>query len=280
MKAMRMKEPVKNKLDTSVLRVKNYEALFLSDIHFLVSSDIVANSHVALLELLSNFIERKINFRDIYLVGDIVENWYFSAREKLETSHHRLNKLFNLLDELWNREGSLYYIIGNHDTTSFNQGLGSWLRDYLEKRNWIVCNWYQNAHFIAIHGHQGQYGKFSWILNIIAVRSLYALARVIPGLFKFAERLYNRNLNHKRLPSKSQLDKYYARLSNVIHRRDRLMITGHTHEFLYLPKQKILNTGDWLESRTLVIQDKRTFSGYKLRDAKLTREFSCELETK
>lgn len=268
----------KSKMDISVLRQRSYDALFLSDIHFLISDDVVQNAHRDLLELLESMIGRGIKFRDIYLVGDIVENWYFSSKQMIQRNPQRLNRLFDLFAQLWNEEGSLYYITGNHDTTALNQSLDTWLKDYLEKRNWILCDWYQNAHFIAIHGHQGQYGKLKWCVNILGVRIMYALGKVIPGLFNLAERLYNHNLNHRKSPSNNQTEKYYRKLSKIFHRRDRLMITGHTHEFLCLPDQKLLNTGDWLESRSLVIQDHKVFTGYKLEETKLISQYVFDLK--
>lgn len=272
-----VKKP-KARFDISALRKKSYEALFLSDIHFLISDRVLENAHTDLLGLLETLRSKGIVFRDIFLVGDVVENWYFSAEAAKQKNPERLNRLFELLSSLWSRAGSLYYIIGNHDTIAFNQGLSSWLQNYLEKREWIVCNWYQNAHFIAIHGHQGQYSKFSWGLNILGVRTMYALGRLIPGLFGLAEKLYNRNLNHSEKASEAQREKYYKKLSRIVHRRDRLMITGHTHEFLCLPDQKILNTGDWLASRTLVVQDKTLFCGYRLIGKRLAAEYRLDLD--
>lgn len=270
---------VGSKLDISAIKGKSLDALFLSDIHFLVSDSIVENSHKELLELLATMIDRKIKFRDIYLVGDIVENWYFSAAEVRSRNPQRLNVLFDRLRQLWNEDGSLYFIVGNHDTTAFNQGVSLWLRDYLEKRDWILCEWYQNAHLIAIHGHQGQFGRLSWMLNILGVRIMYTLGRIIPGLFGLAEKLYNRNLNHKATPSDSAVEKYYKKVSAKVHQRNRLLITGHTHEFLCRPEQKILNTGDWLKSRSLIIQQGKVFTGLQLVAGKLERRYSFDLRT-
>ncbi len=42
------------------------------------------------------------------------------------------------------------------------------------------------------------------------------------------------------------------------------MISGHTHKPLCIPELRILNTGDWMDSRSFILQKKRRFYGVQV----------------
>ena len=253
-------------------------ALYISDVHFLLDGRVREHSHQDLLNLLDRFYERNVRFFRIVLVGDIVESWYFSSEKRFKADSGLLNKLFGRLDKLAMFASEKYYIIGNHDTTSFSMQLDRTLARYLEKNNWQVSEKVEGEHFIAVHGHQGQYSKLTWIMDIFFVRLFFTLGRIFPKFFKWAERFYQENLNHKDPRNTEEAIAYYSKLSKTVNQGNRLMISGHTHEMICIPELNIINTGDWIKSRTFVLQKESRFIGCKLENNKIKKVFRYDLK--
>ena len=246
------------------LKEHTYTALYLSDIHYLIDHKIRNHNHKDLFRLLNYFYKRKIRFKRIVLVGDILESWYFSADKKLKNSKKRFDKLFDRFDRLATPKGVKIFVVGNHDTVSFRQKLASRIEDYLEDRNWEITEKYESRAIVAMHGHQGQYNKFNWAFDIAIVRLLFNLARLFPRFFQYAENFYNQHLNRKDPVTKEEKLKYYSKLSSIAEQGNRVLITGHTHDFLAMPELKIINTGDWIQNRSFVMQKKTRFFGLQL----------------
>lgn len=267
----------KRKIKLKKIRKKRtYDALYISDIHYLIDKQIRDHAHDELFVLLDAFRKKNILFRKIILVGDILESWYFSAARHLVRNIARFDELFGRLDQVCSKGGLKYYIVGNHDTTSYTQGLANRISDYLRDRNWLTGEWYQNDKIIAIHGHQGQYSKTKWMFDIFIVRLLHFLARFFPGFFKKAESFYNKHLNRTDPVTNEEKIQYYSRLSKIVNQRDRVLITGHTHDFLVMPELRIINTGDWISSRSFVIQDGNIFIGCRLRPKGVKKVFEVD----
>lgn len=253
---------------------KTYEDFFISDIHYLLDKRIKNHNHKELFQLLDYFYKRGIRFRRMFLVGDVIENWFFSAEKKLRRSKKRFNKLFDRLDRLLVSDEHKIFIVGNHDATSITMDLPDDIGKYLRKRKWQVMRQYKDKHMIVVHGHQGQYNRLTWALSILFLRFLHGLATIVPRLFYVAEHFYNRHLNHVDPTTASQREKYYNRLARLCQRDDETLICGHTHEFLCIPELKIINTGDWVGSRTFVIRTRRRFMGVQMKGRKeFSREF-------
>lgn len=65
---------------------KIYDGIFLSDVHYLLNKKIKSHKHKELFQFLDHLNQRNVRFKNIYLVGDIIENWFFSASRKLKRS--------------------------------------------------------------------------------------------------------------------------------------------------------------------------------------------------
>ncbi|TGK59450.1 UDP-2,3-diacylglucosamine diphosphatase [Leptospira wolffii] len=249
-------------------RGRIYEGFFISDIHYLLNKKIKTHKHKELFQLLDHLDRKNIRFENLYLVGDIIESWFFSADRRLRRvkGKKRFNKLFDRLDKLSAGTGSgkKYYIVGNHDTTSYLMRLSPNVENYLRERNWIVCEKAENDVLIALHGHQGQYNKFTWMGSILVLRILHVFASIFPALFKFSENFYQNHLNRQDPSTIEETLHYYQRLSKITHQGKKVLISGHTHDFLCIPKINIINTGDWVKSNTFVIQNGRKFLGIKM----------------
>ncbi|TGK01837.1 UDP-2,3-diacylglucosamine diphosphatase [Leptospira langatensis] len=257
-----------------------YEAFFISDIHYLLNKKIKSHKHKELFQLLDHLGKKEIKFNNVYLVGDIIENWFFSADRRLQRvkGKKRFNKLFDRLDKLASGAGKKYYIVGNHDTTSYLMRLSPKVENYLRERDWVICEKAENELLIAIHGHQGQYNKFTWMGSILVLRLLHVFASILPALFKFSENFYHKHLNRQDPSTTEETLHYYQRLSRLTHQGHKVLISGHTHDFLCIPKINIINTGDWVKSNSFVIQENKKFSGIRMVARKeFKREFVLKL---
>lgn len=258
-----------------------YDALFLSDIHYLLNKKVKDHGHSELFQFLKYLDRRGVRFRTVFLVGDIIEAWYFSARRTFKKKKKRFNRLFDRLDAVAAPGAFKYYIVGNHDTTSFTQQLEPSIQRFLDKRHWRVVEEVKTDDMVVLHGHQGQYNKLSWALDILIVRIIFSLAYVIPNLWKVSERFYHKHLNGRDPRSPVEAMEYYERLSRAADQKDRVMISGHTHGFLCIPELKVINTGDWLHSRTFVVRDKDKFIGVRMKKKKeYKKEFELKIKKK
>ncbi|AXR62721.1 UDP-2,3-diacylglucosamine diphosphatase [Leptospira mayottensis] len=253
---------------------KIYEGIFLSDVHYLLNKKIKSHKHKELFQFLDYLKKKNVRFKNIYLVGDIIENWFFSAARKLKKSKKKFNKLFDRLDSLSALNGNKIYIVGNHDSTSYLMNLPPKIERYLREKNWKICKKIENETLIVVHGHQGQYNRFTWIGSIFILRFLHAIALFLPNLFRFSEAFYQKHLNRQDPTTTEEILKYYERLSRITHQSDRVLISGHTHDFLCIPHLKIINTGDWVKSNSFVLQDDFRFIGAKMnKRGEFSKEF-------
>ena len=143
------------------------------------------------------------------------------------------------------------------------------IEEYLLKRRYKIVERFESKSIIVVHGHQGQYNRFNWVLAILVVRLLSQLSRLIPGLFKRAEKFYNKHLNHEDHRSAEYRLKYYQSLSETVDQNNRVLISGHTHQFLCIPELKIMNTGNWVSDKTFIVQQKKNFFGFRMMSKKL-----------
>ncbi|MBM9501078.1 UDP-2,3-diacylglucosamine diphosphatase [Leptospira sp. 201903071] len=255
-------------------RDKVYEGIFLSDVHYLLNKKIKAHKHKELFQFLDHLEKKNIRFRTIYLVGDIIENWFFSASRRLRRSKKRFNKLFDRLDALSAGGGDKIYIVGNHDSTSYLMNLPPKIEKYLKERDWEICEKAETDILIALHGHQGQYNRFTWIGSIFLLRFLHMIALLLPNLFRFSEAFYQKHLNRQDPTTTEEILKYYERLSRISHQGQKVLISGHTHDFLCIPNLKIINTGDWVKSNSFVFQDGTNFIGARMnKRGEFSKEF-------
>ncbi|MCS6984729.1 MAG: metallophosphoesterase family protein [Leptospiraceae bacterium] len=261
-------------------RGRVYRSLFISDVHYLLDKKVKPHHHKELFSLLDYFHRKKIRFERIFLVGDILENWYLSSQRKLRRGKgiKRFNKLFDRLDQIAIRRAQKIYIIGNHDSFNYTLTLPPQVETYLENRGWETMEIYEDNEIVVAHGHQGQYGKIFWFINILIVKIVYSLALLSPSFFHAAEEFYRKNFNFDRNETREEMLQYYSILSNRVRQKNRLLISGHTHQFLASEDLYVINTGDWVESRTFVIQDGDIFYGYVYKKKNIfEREFKLKL---
>lgn len=224
--------------------------------------------HEDLFRMLDDFRARRIRFRRIFLVGDVIESWFFSAKARFLRDRRAFDVLFDRLDAVVVPGGPKHFIVGNHDTTAFSMALAPSIAEYLEDRHWRIESRYEDDHLVVVHGHQGQYSRIHWVASIAVLRVLHRLALVWPALFRTAESFYERHLNHENPADRSARRAFYRRLGRVVRQGDRVLVCGHTHNFLHFSDLRVVNTGDWLASRTFVLEverkGRRRFVGFRM----------------
>jgi UDP-2,3-diacylglucosamine pyrophosphatase LpxH len=138
-----------------------YDALYISDIHYLLRKKVINHRHKDLFRLLDHLRKKGVRFRRIFLVGDIIENWYFSAQRKLvrKFGRKRFNKLFDRIDALATPVSLKVYLIGNHDSFSYIIRLPPKIEQYLHERDYMIGETWEDDRPVVMHGLQGQYGK-------------------------------------------------------------------------------------------------------------------------
>lgn len=249
-----------------------YESLYISDIHYLIDQKIKNHCHKELFKALDYFKKKKIKFKKIILVGDIIEDWYFDASRKVKKSRKRFDRLFDRLDKMAIKNGKKIYLIGNHDSTRYNFKLPERIESYLDEHGWQIGEQYEDEYVICAHGHQGEMGRAGWLFSIIMVRVLYRIAGLLPGIWHVLENFWEKHFDFdKEMPVDKVLD-YYAKLSKKLRNDSRVLITGHTHKATILPEVGVINTGDWVVSKTLVIQKKNSFGLFQYHN-KTNRKF-------
>jgi len=265
---MRLKDGVSDQPHYRLPENEKLTGFYISDVHFLISKKVRPHGHKELLQLLDQLIKRKVRFKNIYLVGDVIENWFFSAASQVKRRKRRLARLFDRLDALATPRSRKYYIVGNHDTLRFSMRLEPAIARFLDRRHWMISERVRKKKVVVLHGHQGQYNRITWVLDIAIVRSLYFLSFAFPALLKKAESFYDRHLNRRDPATPAENLAYYQKLSERASQRRRIMISGHTHRPLCLPELRVINTGDWMQSRTFVMQSGKRFKLIRARSSK------------
>lgn len=251
-----------------------YDALYISDIHYLLKKRVVNHRHRDLFKLLDFLRKRQVRFRKIFLVGDIIENWYFSAQRKLVRKYgrKRFNKLFDRIDAVAHPVSLKVYLIGNHDSISYFISLPPKIEQYLRERDYVIAETWENDRVVVLHGHQGQYGKIFWFVNILGVRLLHMVSSVFPSVFAIMENFYRKHFNFDRNETEEEIKEYYRILRERANQGDRLLICGHTHQAMADMRLRAINTGDWIESGTFVVEKNGEFSVLQFESKKKIHE--------
>lgn len=237
------------------------DALYISDIHYLLRKKVRNHMHKDLFKLLDHLRIQGVRFTRIFLVGDIIENWYFSSQRKLvrKFGRKRFNRLFDRIDALAIPGALKMYLIGNHDSFSYVASLPPKIEQYLKEHGYTIGEKYENDKMVVLHGHQGQYGKISWFVNILGVRILHFITLFYSPIFTVMENFYRKHFNFDRNETEAEVREYYGLLSERANQAGRLLICGHTHQAMADPTLRVINTGDWIESGTFVVENRNEF---------------------
>ncbi len=64
------------------------------------------------------------------------------------------------------------------------------------------------------------------------------------------------------------MHEYYGLLRERANQAGRLLICGHTHQAMADASLRVINTGDWIESGTFVVENNDEFFGLEFKSKK------------
>lgn len=219
-------------------------SLFISDCH--LGSD--HSNHDKLLKLLSN-----IQCEYLYIVGDFIDGWALNRKFKWNSNYNIiLQKLLRL-----SRKGTkIFYIWGNHDDflNSYND---YFFGDNILITREILHETKNGDKILILHGDQfdGIISKNKWLQKIGAV--LYEYSLLINKLFRIFKFSFSNFLKQKAKEAVKYINNYEDTVVNYCNKKNnKTILCGHIHkaEDKIMNGIRYINTGDWIESNTFVIE--------------------------
>lgn len=227
-----------------------HRSIFLSDMHLGTRS-----SHA---DLILDFL-RAHAAETVYLVGDIVDNWYPLSGNWKPAHHHVLQWLFDLP-----RRGSrVVYVPGNHD--DFFRNYATTRVGGIEIELDIVHQAADGRRYLVIHGD---------ICDVFSARSplLARLGSLVESIAKGVDVAQRHVLRRAGQPEWFGIERAISRTSAAIRKYDRFeerltdlakaggydgIICGHFHHAALNDDFGITyaNCGDWSVSNTAIVED-------------------------
>ena len=219
-------------------------SLFISDCH--LGSE--TSNHEKLLNLIS-----EVDCDYLYLVGDFIDGWALSRRFKWHTN---CNTILQKILRLSRKGTKVYYVWGNHDDFLENYtdvSLGDNIA-ILRQTSHLTL---KKENVLIIHGDQfdGIISKHKWLQNIGSIIYDYSLSlNKIFRAFKFS---FSNFLKSKAKEAVKYIANYEFEVALYCKLNDfTTIVSGHIHkpEYRMIDGIKYINTGDWVESNTFVIE--------------------------
>ena len=232
--------------------INQYKSIFLSDIHL--------GFNGCQNEKLLAFLEQ-VDFQDLYLVGDIVDLWSMQDNFYWPNAHHKILELFI---DFQNKGKNVIFITGNHDDplrdeeetnklrkkgSPYPEIIDALLSFKTSDREVIINKKY--GKILVIHGDQYDVvtSNAKWISKLggLIYDFLIFLNRPLSKFLKrTTKKIVNKAGNFHKLIKNECLENGY----------DALMC-GHIHipEIKRHQNYSYINTGDWIESCTAVVEN-------------------------
>ena len=237
----------------SKLRVKT---VFISDVH-LGTADCQINQ--------ANHFLRHVRCEKLVLNGDIIDGWSLSRSGKWNRGHTYFVRL--VLKKMEKESTEVVYIRGNHDDI-----LTKLIPLKLDNLSVVREHIHDSPHgrYLVVHGDgfDAVTTHYRWLamLGAVGYETLLRINRIWNGYRKWRGKPYfslSKAVKGKVKSAVSWVGKYEQQLQKFAYQRDcRGIICGHIHT----PADKhvgdihYLNSGDWVESMTAVVEHlDRTF---------------------
>lgn len=222
-------------------------SLFISDCH--LGSD--SSNHDKLLSLIS-----QIDCDYLYLVGDFIDGWALTRKFKW---HSNCNTILQKILRLSRKGTKVYYVWGNHDDFLENFSDVTLGDNVLIVRE-ITHTTLNQEKILVLHGDQfdGIISKHKWIQELGSI--IYDYSLLLNKVFRVFKFSFSSFLKNKAKEAVKYIANYefevalYCKINNYT-----TIISGHIHkpEFRFIDGVKYINTGDWVESNTFVVETDR-----------------------
>lgn len=237
-----------------MIKPREYDWLFVSDVHLGVDDNVRENNSELLPEALETLLKLGITTKSFVLIGDFFENWFISSEEYLDTEQGKIKieRTFQLA-KLLSINGKIIYIPGNHDSNSITLKLPVKIRKYLESKEVTIQKRIITDKIVVAHGHQGNYSKFTWAVSVKIIRLVNWICKLFPNTLNKLEHWSNTFFDfNPNITTKSEIS-FYKKLGKRLKQENRLMIVGHTHLPKVIPKLNSVNVGDWVRNKTICL---------------------------
>lgn len=231
----------------------HYKSIFISDIHL--------GTRGCSAEELLHFL-KNTTCDNLFLVGDIIDGWQLKKRWYFPQSH--VNIIRDLLTKT-KRGTKVYYIIGNHDET---------LRKFLGFQLTVGSIKFKNTHdyfgidgkkYLIVHGDMFDslmvYPK-KWLMHIgdnLYVSLIWVNTKLnkIRNMFGMKYWSLSNFLKKNTKQALTFITKYEEHIAKYCKERGYDgVICGHIHtaEIKEIDGITYMNDGDWVESRTALVE--------------------------
>lgn len=233
---------------------KQYNSVFISDIHL--------GSTASQTEKVTSFL-KSVTTKKLFLVGDIVDGLRLQSKFHWPESHN--NFIRQLLD-MQKKGVVIYYVPGNHDAFA-----REWINEATEQTiihidNEFIYQGLDGNKYLVLHGDMfdgfHSFSKILWIIGDKAytfaffLNTWYNKIRSLLGLDYWSLSAYlKRNVKH----AVNFISEFETNLANYAETKGcDGVICGHIHtaEIKQINGIFYLNSGDWVESCTALVENK------------------------
>ncbi|MGB0418965.1 MAG: UDP-2,3-diacylglucosamine diphosphatase [Opitutales bacterium] len=231
-----------------------FKSVILSDVHL--------GTRDCRIHEVNHFLE-SIQCERLILNGDIIDGWSLSRRGGWTKHHtHFIRRILKLAEK---KNTEVIYLAGNHDDMLRNF-IPIFFDKFRIQEQYILDN--QQGRYLCLHGDVFDaittHSKFLALLGDIGYQNLLRLNRVYAKYRQLRGKAYfslSKAIKAKVKSAVSHLSQFENHLKQVAQKNDCTgVICGHIHT----PENKMiagvhyLNSGDWVESLTAIVED---FSG-------------------
>lgn len=233
------------------LPVRHYRTVFVSDIHLGTEDSKVAE----VLDFL-----KQVRCRRLVLNGDIIDGWALKRGSKWKKRHSRFIR--KVLKKAEREEMEIVYCRGNHDDIldrflPMEFGPVKWVKEYVHEAA-------DGLRYLVVHGDgfdsvSTNHRWLAWLGSIgydtlLGINRFYNRWRAWRGMEYFS---LSKKVKAKVKSAVSFVDQYEKQLQEYARRRKcDGIICGHIHtpEDKQVGDVRYLNSGDWVESLTAIVE--------------------------
>jgi UDP-2,3-diacylglucosamine pyrophosphatase LpxH len=228
----------------------SFKTIFLSDVHL--------GTEDCKIEEVNHFLKHT-HCDKLVLNGDIIDGWSLARRGGWNEKHTRFIRL--VLKKLEKRNTEVIYLRGNHDDI-----LTRFLPLFFGKLQIVNEHIHEGAkgHYLVVHGDgfDAVTVNHKWlaILGDIGYQTLLRLNRIYNKYRAWRGKEYfslSKAIKAKVKSAVSFVGKYEEQLQNFAKKRDCAgIICGHIHtpDNKMIGETHYLNSGDWVESLTALVE--------------------------
>lgn len=243
------------------LAARVYEIMKKKKIHYktVILSDVHLGTRDCRIHEVNHFLEH-IKCEKLILNGDIIDGWSLSRRGGWTQHHtHFIRRVLKLAEK---KDTEVIYLAGNHDDM-IRHFLPVFFDKFSIQEQYIHES--VSGRYLCLHGDVFDaittYSKFIAVLGDIGYQNLLRLNRIYAKYRQMRGKSYfslSKAIKAKVKRAVNHLSKFEDHLQQVAQKHECSgVICGHIHtaENKMIEGVHYLNSGDWVESLTAIVED-------------------------